>query len=214
MVRFVRRTLELQDYQVVVSADGQSALDQFEKAEPDLVILDVGIPKLDGLEVCRYLRTYSQVPVIIVSGRDQDEDVIKGFEAGADAYLCKPFSARLLLARVNALIRRRFAQFEPQINQFDSGDLVVDFVARRVTLAGETTHLTPIQYRLLSFLARHCGRVLTSRRILIEVWGGEPGAKSQVLRTHIARLRKKIEPNPEQPTIIRTQPGVGYWIAC
>ena len=210
MVRFVRRNLELEDFQVVVSGDGERALDQFEDETPDLVILDVGIPRLDGMEVCRHLRTSSDVPVIIVTSRGRDCDVIEGLDAGADDYLCKPFSAGVLLARVNAVLRRRLSRFETPIDWFEIDDLVIDLAGRTVTRSGKPVRLTPVEYNLLTLLVRNCGKVLTSAQILDQVWGADYQAEVQILRTHICRLRSKIEPNNSRPTIIVTEPGVGY----
>ena len=210
MVRFVRRNLELEDFQVVVSGDGERALDQFEDETPDLVILDVGIPRLDGMEVCRHLRASSDVPVIIVTSRGRDCDVIEGLDAGADEYLCKPFSAGVLLARVNAVLRRRLSRFETPIDWFEIDDLVIDLAGRTVTRSGKPVRLTPVEYNLLTLLVRNCGKVLTSAQILDQVWGADYQAEVQILRTHICRLRSKIEPNNSRPTIIVTEPGVGY----
>ena len=210
MVRFIRRNLELEDFQVVVSVDGERALDQFEDEAPDLVILDIGIPKLNGLEVCRHLRTSSDVPVIIVTSRGRDCEVIEGFDAGADDYLCKPFSAGVLLARVNAVLRRRLSRFETPIDQFEIDDLVIDFAGRTVARAGKPVRLTPLEYDLLTLLVRNCGKVLTSAQILDQVWGADYVAEVQILRTHICRLRNKIERNSSEPAIILTEPGVGY----
>ena len=210
MVRFVRRNLELENFQVVVSADGERALDQFEDEAPDLILLDLGIPKLSGLEVCRHVRNSSDVPVIIVSSRARDCDVVEGLDAGADDYLCKPFSADVLLARVNAVLRRRLSRFETPIDRFEIDDLVIDLAGRTVTRAGKPVRLTPIEYNLLTLLVRNCGKVLTSAQILEQVWGADYVAEVQILRTHICRLRGKIEADSSQPAIILTEPGVGY----
>ena len=210
MIRFIRRNLELEGFQVVIAGDGERALDQFEDEAPDLVILDIGIPKLNGLEVCRHLRTASDVPVIIVTSRGRECEVVEGFDAGADDYLCKPFSAGVLLARVNAVLRRHQSRFETPIDRFEVDDLVIDFAGRIVTRAGKSIRLTPLEYNLLTLLVRNCGKVLTSAHILDQVWGADYVAGEQTLRTHICRLRSKIEPNNSRPTIILTEPAVGY----
>jgi len=207
MGRFIRRNLEFEDFRVVVSGDGEWALDQFEDESPDVVILDVGIPKLNGLEVCRHIRASSDVPVIIVTAKGGDCDIIEGLDAGADDYLCKPFSAGVLLSRVNAVLRRRLSRFETPIDRFEIDDLVIDLAARNVTLAGKPIRLTPLEYKLLTLLVRNCGKVLTSPQILEQVWGAEFAAETQILRTNISRLRGKIEPNKSRPTIILTEPG-------
>ena len=210
MARFVRRSLELENFQVVVSVDGERALDHFEDEAPDLILLDIGIPKLNGLEVCRHIRTSSDVPVIIVSSRARDCDVVEGLDAGADDYLCKPFSADVLLARVNAVLRRRLSRFETPIDRFEIDDLVIDLAGRTVTRAGKPVRLTPIEYNLLTLLVRNCDKVLTSAQILEQVWGADYVAEVQILSTHICRLRGKIEADSSQPAIILTEPGVGY----
>ena len=210
MVRFIRRNLELEDFQVVVSTDGEQALDQFEDEAPDIVIMDLGIPKLSGIEVCRHLRISSDVPVVIVTSRGRDCEVIEGLDAGADDYLCKPFSAGVLLARVSAVLRRRLPRYDHLIDRFEIDDLIIDFAGRNITRAGKPVRLTPVEYKLLVLLARSCDKVLTSAQILEEVWGADYIAETQILRTHICRLRSKIEPDKSRPSIILTEPGVGY----
>ncbi len=210
MVRFIRRNLELEDFQVVVSRDGEQALDQFEDEAPDLVILDLGIPKLNGMEVCRHLRVSSDVPVVIVTSKGRDCEIVEGLDAGADDYLCKPFSAGVLLARISSVLRRRLPRYDNPIDLFEIDGLIIDFAGRTITRAGKSVRLTPLEYKLLILLARNCGKVLTSAQILEQVWGADFVAEMQILRTHICRLRSKIEPNKSQPTIILTEPGVGY----
>ena len=210
MVRFIRRSLELEGFQVVDSRDGEQALDQFEDRAPDVVILDIGIPKINDIEVCRHLRKSSDVPVMIVTSRRLDFDIIEGLDAGADDYLCKPFSAGVLLARVNAMVRRGRAQIERRIDRFEIEDLVIDLASRTVTRGVTPIRLTPIEYKLLSVLVRNSGKILTSSQILEQVWGAEYVAGTPILRTHICRLRSKIEPDKSRPTIIQTEPGVGY----
>ena len=210
MVRFIRRNLELEDFQVVVSTDGERALDQFEDEAPDIVIMDLGIPKLSGIEVCRHLRISSDVPVVIVTSRGRDCEIIEGLDAGADDYLCKPFSAGVLLARVSAVLRRRLPRYNNPIDRFEVDDLIIDFGARNITRAGKQVRLTPVEYKILVLLARNCDKVFTSAQILEEVWGADYIAETQILRTHICRLRSKIEPDKSRPRIILTEPGVGY----
>ena len=210
MCLFIRRNLELEDFQVVVSGDGELALDQFEDESPDVVILDIGIPKLNGLEVCRHIRASSDVPIIVVTSRGRECEIIEGLDAGADDYLCKPFSAGVLLARVNAVLRRRLSRFETPIDRFEIEDLVIDFSARTVTRAGKPIRLTPLEYKLLTLLVCNRGKVLTSAEILEQVWGVDFVTETQILRTNIFRLRSKIEPDNSRPTIILTEPGVGY----
>lgn len=210
IVRLLRRNLELDGFEVIVSPDGVTALDQFEDETPDLVVLDIGIPKLSGLEVCRHLRDSSDVPVIIVTSLVQDGDVVRGLDAGADDYLCKPFNGQVLRARVKALLRRKHPRFKTQEDQFQWNHLMVDFGKRRVTLRGETVHLTPIEFKLLNILVRYKGKVLTSNYLLTEVWGPDYEFEGQILRTHISRLRHKVEDANRDPELILTEPGVGY----
>ena len=210
MARFIRRNLELENFHVVVSADGEQALDQFEDEAPDIVILDIGIPKLDGVEVCRWLRSSSDVPVVIVTARTRDSEIIEGLDAGADDYLCKPFSAGVFLARVNAVVRRRLSRPEIPADRYEIDDLVIDFAGRTVSRARKLIRLTPLEYKLLTLLVRNRWKVLTSAQMLAEVWGADYVTEAQILRTHICRLRRKIEPNSSRPSIILTEPGVGY----
>ena len=214
IVRFIRRNLELENFQVVVSSDGRSALDQFEDEKPDLVILDVGIPEVDGLEVCSYLRATSDVPIIMVTSRSREREIIMGLDAGADDYLGKPFSAGVLLARVQAVLRRRFPRFEPPPDRFERDGLVVDLAGHKTSLNGTAVHLTPIEFKLMTTLIHHKDKVVTASLLLTEVWGAEYVCEFQILRTHIGRLRRKIENDAANPEFILTEPGVGYWLRC
>jgi len=210
IARLLRRNLEMDDFQVIVSPDGAAALDQFEDESPDVVVLDINIPKLTGLEVCRHLRTSSDVPVIIVTASGLDDDVVKGLDAGADDYLAKPFNGRVLRARVQALLRRKTIRPETRESFFQWNNLTVNFDTRKVTLHGEAIHLTPIEFKLLRILVHHSGKVLTSNYLLEEVWGQDYGFEGQILRTHMSRLRRKIEDTSRKPALILTEPGVGY----
>ena len=214
IVRLVRRYLELEGFQVIVAWDGKAALEQFDREAPNLVLLDIGLPEVDGWEVCRRMRSNSDVPVIMLTAKGREEEVIEGFDAGADDYLSKPFSAAVLLARVKAVLRRYHPEVESDMDRIEWNGLVVDFSARKVTSDGQPIHLTRTEFPLLALLARHRGKVLTSAQILTEVWGPEYAGESQILRLHIGRLRKKIEPVPESPSLILTESGVGYWLNC
>ena len=214
MLRFISRTLEVNDLTVAVAADGPMALQMFRAKRPDLVVLDIGIPGLDGLEVCRLMKRIHQTPVIMVTARGTDEDVVHGFEVGAEDYLSKPFAGSVLVARVKALLRRAQVWDGLPGDLMECGDLVVDFSARRITRGGHIVHLTPTEYKLLTVLSRHRGRVLTSNQIITDVWGEPLQGDAQALRTHIGRLRKKIEPDRGRPVHVRTEPGVGYWLSC
>lgn len=210
MLRFIRRTLELDDVAVVSAMDGLEALKSFQLERPDLVVLDIGIPGIDGLELCRRLRATQEVPVILVTARDADEDIVRGFEVGAEDYLAKPFAGSVLVARVKSLLRRTRSWAGLSGDRIECGDLVVDLASRTVTLFGEGVHLTPTEYKLLVLLGRFHGKVLTFQQIFAEVWGADYDVDPQMLRTHISRLRKKVEADYASPTLIQTVPGVGY----
>ena len=210
MLRHMRRSLELEGFRVLVAEDGPTALDVASREELTLIVLDIGLPGLDGLTVCRRVREFSDVYIIIVTAFGQEEDIIRGLEAGADDYLPKPFGIDQLLARVKAVLRRARPVEEKPRAVYRSGDLTVDFAAHQVTLAGEEVALTPTEYRLLATLATHAGMVLTQRQLLEIGWGPEYGDDRHVLQVNIARLRRKIEPDPEHPRYLLTTPGVGY----
>lgn len=210
MLRFVCRTLELDDVAVVSAMDGLAALKSFQLERPDLVVLDIGIPGIDGLELCRRLRGIQEVPIILVTTRGADEDVVRGFEVGAEDYLPKPFAGSVLVARVKSLLRRARSWPDLSGDRIEYGDLVVDLTARTVTLYGDAVHLTPTEYNLLALLGRFHGKVLTFQQIFAEVWGNDYIVDPQMLRTHISRPRKKVEPDHTSPTLIQTVPGVGY----
>ena len=211
--RFIGKSLRRYGFRVVEAFDGPTALKQFGVEHPDLVILDIGIPAMDGLQVCEKLRYSSEVPIFMVTARDGDDDVVRGLECGADDYLSKPFSRDVLVARVNALIRRNRPWVGAASGRVELGDLLVDFGAKRVTRGDRTIHLTPTEYRLLALLVVYRGKVLTSRRILSEVWGPGYADDFAMLRTNIGRLRNKIEADRSIPSLILTSPGVGYSLA-
>ncbi len=225
----LRETLEYnlrrQGYQVVTAADGQAALDVARREQPDLVLLDVMLPKLDGLEVCRVLRRESSMPILMLTARADEIDKVVGLEVGADDYLTKPFSMRELMARVKALLRRdriireqvtaeidHAAQQDAQVAepQLTFGDLVIDQVRREVRRDGHPLPLKPKEYDLLLFLARHHRIVLSRELILERVWGWEYGGGTRTVDVHVRWLREKIEQDPSQPTRIITVRSVGY----
>lgn len=208
--RALRVGLEQNGYQVQVAAGGNEALDLAALHPPDLVILDLAMPDVSGLEVCRQLREWTQVPVLVLSVRDGEADKIRALDLGADDYLTKPFALGELLARLRALLRRSGTGEEPSLPTFTAGELHVDFVRRRVTRAGQEIHLTPIEYELLRTLILNPDRVLTHRQLLARVWGAEYEEDNHTLRVHVANLRNKIEPEPARPRYILTEPRVGY----
>ncbi|MFL5588551.1 MAG: response regulator transcription factor [Ktedonobacteraceae bacterium] len=218
LLRLVTRNLEFEDYEVLPASDGQQALEQVEAHSPDLVLLDVMMPRMDGFTVCERIREFSTVPIIIVTARGQDQDKVRGLDLGADDYLTKPFSVDELLARVRAVLRR--AQFSANEHvhvlrtTFTIGHLAVDYAQHLVTMAGQEVPLTPIEYRILAYLAQNAGRVVTQDLLLEHVWGSEYLGESHMLQVNINRLRHKIERDPTHPLYILTKVGIGYLLAA
>jgi two-component system KDP operon response regulator KdpE len=208
ILRFLRVALESQAYTVFEAATGREALSDASARKPDIIILDLGLPDIDGVEVTRLLRQWTQIPIIILSVRGSEGDKIAALDAGADDYLTKPFGVGELLARLRAALRRASQpQGEPI---FASGDLKVDLVRRLVTVAGREVQLTPNEYDLLRTLVAYAGKVLTHRQLLREVWGTAYEQEFHILHVNISNLRRKIEPDPARPQFIITEPGVGY----
>ena len=209
--RFVRAALEGEGWQVHEAATMQRGLAEAGTRKPDLLVLDLGLPDGDGLELIRDVRGWSAVPIIVLSARIDEADKIAALDAGADDYLTKPFGTGELLARVRANLRRprRAAGEEPEL-QFRFGEVELDRTARLVRRAGVEVHLTPIEYRLLSVLAAHAGRVLTHRQLLREVWGPSHTDQSHYLRIYMGHLRQKLEADPAQPRHLLTETAVGY----
>lgn len=207
----IRVNLEARGYVVLEAGDGETALELAAIEAPDLVLLDIRMPGMDGYEVCRSLREFSTVPIIMLTAMAQDVDKVRGLDIGADDYITKPFSSDELLARVRAVLRRveLSEQDEPK-PVYEAGDLTVDFTKQQVFLAGEPVHLTPIEYRLLSELCRFPGRVLVPEYLLEKVWGVGYEGENQLLRQAIHRLRRKIESDPDQQQLIQNRPALGY----
>lgn len=203
--RLLRLVLEAEGYRVAEAASGAAGLLEAAQRPPEVVLLDLGLPDLDGVEVLRRLREWSRVPVLVLSVRDQDDVKVAALDAGADDYLTKPFSTPELLSRLRAVRRRNESPAAEAV--FRAGPLEVDRAARRVRVAGREVHLTPTEYALLRALSRHPGRVVAHRPLLTEVWG--PGAAEQrhYLRVHLANLREKLGP---AGALVRTEPGIGY----
>jgi len=210
-VRAIRFNLEASGYEVTTAQDGETAIALVGDGAPDLVLLDVKMPGMDGLEVCRRIREFSAVPIIMLTALAQDTDKVKGLDTGADDYVTKPFSAEELLARVRAALRRADLGRHPETPPlFEAGDLRVDFARQRVFVSDQEVDLTPTEYRLLSELVRQAGRVLVPEHLLAKVWGvGYEGETSLVWQA-IHRLRRKIEPDAKSPQYIQTKPGIGY----
>lgn len=209
--RFLRTSLTAQGYELVEAESGTGALEAVRRSVPDLIVLDLGLPDIDGLEVIRRLRGNGvATPVIVLSSRMDEAGKVEALDLGADDYVTKPFGVPELLARIRAALRHRLQQ-QGERPLFRSGDLSVDLVRRIVTVQGEEVKLSPREYDLLRLLVAHAGKVLTHRMILKEVWGGETDI--QYLRIYIRQLRQKIEPDPERPRHILTETGVGYRLA-
>jgi two-component system KDP operon response regulator KdpE len=204
----VRPLLTSSGYEVISAITGRGALEAVERHDPDVVVLDLGLPDMDGVDVCRMIRDGRSVPVIVLSARGSEKDKVRALDAGADDYVTKPFGSEELLARIRVALRRIdvAAGQEP----ITIGDLVVDRERRRVLIGGEEIRLTPKEFELLMFLAQHPGRVLTHRVILKAVWGPHAMDQPEHLRVLVASLRKKIEPDPARPTYVLTEPWVGY----
>ncbi len=206
--KFLRVTLTSKDYSVFEAATGREAISEAMNKKPDIIILDLGLPDMDGVEVTRLLRQWTQVPIVILSVRGSEKDKIDALDAGADDYLTKPFGVGELLARLRAALRHTI-----QISSnstFEANGLKVDMVRRIVTVSGQEVQLTPNEYDLLRVLITHSGKVLTHRQLLREVWGIIYEQEFHILHVNISNLRRKIEPDPTRPQYIITEPGVGY----
>ena len=204
-------TLRRDGFQVVQAHDGQMALERWLEEQPDLIVLDVNLPKLDGFAVCRRIREQSDIPIILLTVRDEEDDIVKGLGLGADDYVTKPFSPRQLVARVQAVLRRTGKLAAPAIRQV--GALLLDPSRREARLGqGTAIALTSLESRLLDYLMLNAGHILTAEAIIEHVWGAEGGDRD-MLRQLVRRLRSKIEPDPTQPTYIETVPGLGYGLS-
>ena len=211
ILRFIKANLEARGYEILTATDGAETLDAVERELPELVILDIMMPKIDGFEVCRRLREWAQTPIIMLSARGEVNDKVTCLNLGADDYITKPFGVGELLARIRAVLRRseaRSTQVTPSI--FTSGDLKITFAQRRVTVNGREIKLTPTEYNLLQELVLNAGKVLTHTYILNRVWGPEYGTEKEYLRVFIQRLRAKLETDPTNPKYLITLAGVGY----
>jgi DNA-binding response OmpR family regulator len=213
VLKLVKANLESSGYKVLTAADGEQAIETVESEVPDLVILDLMLPKLDGYAVCRRVREFSTVPIIMLTARSAQVDLVHGFEMGADDYLTKPFSVTELLMRVQAVLRRSKWPEEILTRQgFKTGPIEIDFAQHRITVDGEEVRLTPTEYRLLVYMASHANRVITHREMLRAVWGPEYGEESEYLRVYMRYLRQKLEAEPSDPRYLLTQPGAGYML--
>jgi two-component system KDP operon response regulator KdpE len=209
MRRFLRASLTSNGYQVVETDTAEAGLAQAAARNPELILLDLGLPDQDGLVVTQRLREWAKTPIIVISARGREEDKIQALDAGADDYLTKPFGVGELLARIRVALRNA-ARGELGSSQFSVGELKIDLVRRQVLVSDQEVHLTPIEYKLLATLVKHAGRVITHRQLLREVWGPNSSDQTQYLRVYMGQLRHKLEKNPSRPEFLTTEPGVGY----
>jgi len=211
MQKFLRMSLIAEGYRVVEAAKGQDAIDHARTHNPDLVLLDLGLPDMDGTDVTKALRAWSAKPIIVISARGQEEDKIHALDAGADDYLTKPFATGELMARIRVALRRasHAGQERPE-PILAVGELTMDLDKRQVFVAGREVHLTPNEYKLLTVLMKNAGRVLTHRQLLKEVWGPAYATQTQYLRVYMVQLRQKLERDSARPQYLVTEPGVGY----
>jgi two-component system KDP operon response regulator KdpE len=210
--RLLRVVLEGENYQVQEAENGQQGLAEIANRRPAIILLDLGLPDMEGLEVLKRLREWSEAPVLVLSVRDDEQSKVAALDSGAEDYVTKPFSTAELLARLRAAQRK--TRPEEEVSIFKSGNLIVDLTARVVKRAGHEIKLTATEYALLRLFVRHPGRVLTHRYILREIWGPKSEEHRQYLRVYVTHLRQKIEPDPTKPSLIRTEPGIGYRFAA
>ena len=210
----IRRFLEIlttgHGYQVKTVETAQEGLKQITTWNPNLILLDLGLPDADGLDFTKELRSWIEIPIIVISARDKEADKVLALDAGANDYLTKPFGSGELLARIRVALRINTNMNSAEISQYQFGDVVLDLAMQTVTSSGEIIKLTPKEYKILTFLAKNMGKVLTHKQILKEVWGGNYTEHAHYVRIHIAQLRHKIERSPAQPQYIITENGVGY----
>jgi len=210
MRRFLRAALGNQEYELVEAATAREGLAQAAGRNPDLILLDLGLPDADGLDVTRQIREWSRTPIIVISARGQERDKVAALDAGADDYLTKPFGVGELLARMRVALRHAQTTEGSGESVFEGGGVRVDLARRQVFRGQEEVHLTPLEYKLLVALVRHPGKVLTHRQLLKEVWGPNAVDQTHYLRVYMTQLRHKLEADPTQPRLLQTEPGVGY----
>jgi len=208
--RAVEPLLRSRGYDVQTARTAREAMDAFARYQPDLLILDLGLPDADGLDVCRWVRDRSEVPILVLSARGAERDKVKALDEGADDFVTKPFGPDELLARVRSALRRVFKPEDPGTGRLEVGDLIIDFDRRRVIRDNEEIRLTPKEFELLSVLARNAGRVMTHRALLKAVWGATSVDQPEHLWVLVRQLRKKLEPDPANPRYIQSEPWVGY----
>jgi two-component system, OmpR family, KDP operon response regulator KdpE len=211
MRKFIRASLSSHGYRVVEAERAAEAVMLMTSRNPEMVLLDLGLPDGDGIDLTRQFREWSQVPIIVLSARGREDDKVAALDAGADDYLTKPFGVNELLARMRVALRHAQTRAaDPAVQAIEFGELKIDLVRREVFRGAEELHLTPIEYKLLILLAHNAGKVLTHRQILKEVWGPGYATHTHYVRVHMAELRKKVEAEPSRPKLLVTEPGVGY----
>jgi len=208
--RFLRASLTAHGYRFLEAQTGQQGLMQATSQQPDLIVLDLGLPDMDGIDIISRVREWSSMPIIVLSARGQEREKVAALDAGADDYLTKPFGMGELLARIRVALRHMLRHGEDESPLFTVGDLSVDLGSRQVTAQGRAVHLTPTEFRLLATLIRHAGKVVTHRQLLNEVWGPDSLDETHSLRVYMAKLRDKIEVESARPRYLLTEPGVGY----
>jgi DNA-binding response OmpR family regulator len=210
MMRMMKRMLELEGFLALTASGGEQALKMFDKETPSLVLLDIMMPDMDGYTVCRRIREFSEIPIIMVTARGDDKEKVEGLDIGADDYVTKPFSASELAARVRAVLRRVGNRESHQEAVFRYKDMVIDFTSRRVLVNNKELKLTATEYKMLSYICLNAGRVVTPDQLLDKVWGEEYVGAAHLLQVNIARLRKKLGDDAKQPEYILTRSGIGY----
>lgn len=208
ITRVLRRSLTAHRYEVRVAADGEAGLELFHDFHPDLVVTDLNMPEMNGIEVCREIRKISATPIIVLSVKGEEKTKVEALDAGADDYITKPFGMDELMARIRVALRR--SPVEQESSKLEEGDFSIDLAAHRAVVRGDEVHLTPKEFELLAHMVKNHGKVLTHRSLLAAIWGGNYTEQTEYLRVFVGNLRKKIEPNPAKPTHILTEPWVGY----
>ncbi|MFZ5753369.1 MAG: response regulator transcription factor [Bacillota bacterium] len=213
ILRFVRANLRASGFDVASATTGTEALEQFHAVNPNVIILDIMLPEIDGLEVCRRIRQVSDVPIVMITAKDDIQDAVEGLNAGADDYITKPFAVEELLARINAVLRRAKANItQTNTDKIKIGNLLIDMAQRQAVINDQPVHLTPTEFKLLTYLANNVDKVVPHEELLMAVWGSEYKECTHYLRVSIGRLRQKIEADPGNPEYIVTCSGVGYMI--
>ena len=214
---FLKTTVTADGYQAITASDGKSALQMINSHCPDCILLDLGLPDMDGCEIIRDVRSWTQTPIIVISARSAEEEKAAALDEGADDYLTKPFGVVELLARIRTALRHTRTSSENDeialTGTYHVGDLEIDYRKMRVTVGGKDVRLTPNEFKIVALLGKHSGRVMTYRSIMKELWGPSSGVDNKILRVHMAGIRRKIEPDPTEPVYIFTEVGVGYRMA-